>query len=268
MIELLIEETLLGKRDKVKISIDRIREFKPKDRPYLLAFSGGKDSVASYYLMKMAGVNFIAKYSPPSVDPPELRKFIEEYFPDVIIEPYQKDEEGKEITMWTLIPKKLIPPTRRVRYCCDVLKERTGEPGDTVVLGVRWSESNKRSKLSMVGFWKEKIMLRPIIDWSDEDVWEFIKTNNLPYCKLYDKGFKRIGCIGCPLNSRSQKEELEIYPKFKEAYIRAFDRMIIERHKKGKETQWKTGKEVMKWWIGENIRQAKKIDGQCSMFSD
>lgn len=256
--ELLIEETLFGTIDKVKVAIDRVKEFEPKDRPYLLAFSGGKDSVATYYILKMAGVNFKAKYSPTSVDPPELIRFIKNNFPDVEFEKYTE-------TMWELIPRKLMPPNRRVRYCCDVLKERTGEIGDTVVTGVRWEESPKRSKLPMVGFWKGKIMIRPIIDWSTEDIWEFIKGNNLPYCELYDKGWERLGCIGCPLNSKSQVKELEAYPKYRKLYIRAFDRMLKEREKKGKKTTWKNGEEVMAWWIDQTAKE-KVEDGQCSFF--
>lgn len=265
--ELLIENTLFGERDKVHIAINRIKEFEPQDRQYILAFSGGKDSVATYFLMKMAKVKFTAIYSPPSCDPPELINFIKEKFPEVIFMPYKKDEDGKEITMWSLIPKKLMPPTSMVRYCCDVLKERTGEPGDTVVLGVRWAESNSRKKLSMVGFWKSKVMLRPIIDWADEDVWEFIKTNNFPYCKLYDQGFKRLGCIGCPKNPRSQKRELELYPQYRANYIRAFEKMIEERKRRGKSCEWETGEDVMKWWIRECSKQ-RVVDGQCFMFGE
>ena len=168
--------------------------------------------------------------------------------------------------MWTLIPKKLMPPTRMVRYCCDVMKERTGEEGDTVYLGVRWEESSKRKKLSMVGFWKGKNVVRPIIDWSDSEIWEYIIKHDLSYCELYDKGFKRLGCIGCPLSS-NQKKELEMYPNYKRAYIRAFDRMLEERKKKGKESKWKTGEEVYKWWTNED-RKRKEITGQCSMFGE
>lgn len=257
---MLIEETLFGTIDKVKIAIDRLKEFKPKDRPYILAFSGGKDSIVVYYLLKMAGVDFIPIYSPTSVDPPQLIRFIKKYFPDVIFAKYEE-------TMWELIPRKLMPPNRRVRYCCDVLKERTGEEGDSVVTGVRWEESPKRKKLSMVGFWKGKIMVRPIIDWSDKDVWQFIKENELPYCELYDQGFKRLGCIGCPLNSKSQVKELEMFPEYRRLYIRAFDKMLIERKKKGKKTTWKTGEEVMAWWIDQTAKE-KVIEGQCSIFGD
>ena len=266
---MLIEKTLLETINKEEIAIERIKEFQNRldDKENITAFSGGKDSIVLKDLVKRSGIKARFIYSPPSVDPPELRNYIKKHHSDVEIKPYEKDKEGKEITMWTLIPKKLMPPSRMVRYCCDVLKERTGAEGDTVYLGVRWSESSKRSKLSMVGFWKKKIVVRPIIDWTDEEVWEYIHKYKLPYCELYDRGFDRIGCIGCPLSSKSQKKELDMYPKFKAAYIRAFDRMIEERHKKGKVCNWIDGKEVYKWWIGKTIKQ-KEIEGQCSFFGE
>lgn len=100
-----------------------------------------------------------------------------------------------------------------------------------------------------------KTLVNPIVDWTDEDVWEFIKTENLPYCELYDCGYKRLGCIGCPMQSRKQKlKEFEDYPKYKENYLKAFARMIKERDRKGKETKetWSTPEKVMAWWMQED----------------
>lgn len=81
--------------------------------------------------------------------------------------------------------------------------------------------------------WARK-MLNPIIDWTEDEVWEFIHKYNVPYCKLYDEGHTRLGCIGCPMGTVQHRlQEFERYPKYKQAYIRAFDRMIEERNRGG-----------------------------------
>ena len=72
-----------------------------------------------------------------------------------------------------------------------------------------------------------KTMVNPIVDWTDEDVWWFLNKYNIPHCELYDQGFTRLGCIGCPLSgSGNMIRDFERWPKYKELYIRAFQRMI------------------------------------------
>lgn len=72
-----------------------------------------------------------------------------------------------------------------------------------------------------------KTLVNPIIDWEEEDVWEFLNDNNIPHCSLYDEGFKRLGCIGCPLSgSKNMERDFARWPKYKELYIKAFQRMI------------------------------------------
>lgn len=128
-------------KDLVEMSINRFRLFEPEEG-YYLAFSGGKDSCVIKALADMAGVKYDAHYRVTSVDPPELVQFIKEYHPDVIMD-RPLDKDGKQITMWNLIPKKKMPPTRIVRYCCSELKESGGQ-GRFTVTGVRWAESAKR----------------------------------------------------------------------------------------------------------------------------
>ncbi len=127
-------------KDLVEMSIDRFRLFEPEEG-YYLAFSGGKDSVVIKALADMAGVKYDAHYTLTSVDPPELVQFIKT-FDDVQID-RPKDKDGNQITMWNLIQRKKMPPTRIVRYCCKELKEMGGQ-GRLVVTGVRWAESPNR----------------------------------------------------------------------------------------------------------------------------
>ena len=132
-------------KDKVEKAIMRLKAYEPKEG-YFLCFSGGKDSCVIKALADMAGVKYDAHYSVASVDPPELVRFIKDYHPDVIFDiPHDKD--GKPISMWSLIPKKSMPPTRIVRYCCQYLKENNGHgKGRLKVTGVRWAESTRRKQ--------------------------------------------------------------------------------------------------------------------------
>lgn len=97
-----------------------------------------------------------------------------------------------------------------------------------------------------------KTLINPIIDWDEEDVWEFLNSNGIEHCSLYDEGFKRLGCIGCPMGgSKHMQREFERYPKYKEHYLKAFERMLKNRKAKGLELTWKTPEEVMEWWLSK-----------------
>lgn len=77
-------------------------------------------------------------------------------------------------------------------------------------------------------YMKKRTTINPIVDWEEEDVWEFLnEVVKVPHCELYDQGYTRLGCIGCPLQGRAGMErDFERYPKYKELYIKAFDQMI------------------------------------------
>lgn len=127
-------------RTKLEIAIQRMKSFEPPEG-YFIAFSGGKDSQCIYHLAQMAGVKFDAHYYVTGVEPPELIYFIREHYPDVIWD--VPHDDGKRISMWSLIAKKQMPPSRHMRYCCEALKEAYGN-GRMTVTGVRWAESAKR----------------------------------------------------------------------------------------------------------------------------
>ena len=75
-----------------------------------------------------------------------------------------------------------------------------------------------------------KTLVNPIVDWTDDDIWDFIRDRQLPYCSLYDEGFKRLGCIGCPLaGTKGMEKDFERWPQYKRLYIKAFQKMA-DRH--------------------------------------
>jgi len=257
----LVENTLFGVCDKVQVAMERFRTFEPPEG-YYGAFSGGKDSITIKELARLSGVNITWYYQHTTVDPPELVYYIRRHHSDVVVNKPRR-------SMWQLIEAYGMPPTRTARYCCAVLKESSGV--GTVVTGVRWEESNNRAKRRMFEHCrksKKKIYLHPIIDWTTEDVWEFIRRQKLPYCHLYNEGFERLGCVGCPMGRQKRLRDFERWPTYKKAYLTAFKKMIDENKKSGRvmKLDWKSPQDVFDWWMDDREGDDKHDENQCSLF--
>lgn len=258
---MLKEITLTGEVDKVEVAMARLRLHEPKEG-YYVAFSGGKDSCVILDLCRRAGVKYDAHYHLTTVEPPELIYFVRKNYPDVLI-------ERPNYTMWQLIEKNMYPPTRLARYCCKELKEVGGD-GRNVVTGIRAEESARRKQRQLFEPCRNsrgKFFIHPIMEWSKEDVWEYIRTYNIPYCSLYDEGFERIGCIMCPFHTPKQlKKDMDRWPKICKNYEKAFQRAYDKRIKEGNGVrQWKSGKDIFEWWINPYHKEKENPD-QISIF--
>jgi phosphoadenosine phosphosulfate reductase len=190
--------------------------------------------------------------------------------------------DGRQKTMWNGIEKKGFP-NLWVRWCCQQLKEYSGR-GRYVVMGVRWAESPKRKnrgihellknkakdkivlnndnvmkrKLLEICGAQRKVALNPVIDWSDNEVWQFLRDRKVPINPLYDQGYKRIGCIGCPLaGKKQQRKDFEIYPRYRDAYFKAGKRYIAYRKARGlpKKDFMETPEKYFRRWLGEKSDQ-------------
>lgn len=284
-------------QDAARLSLHRY------GKPLLITYSGGKDSQVLVALAERSGIDFEVVNSHTTADAPETVYFIREQFRQMegcginctIEKPRYK---GKPTSMWSLIPQKMMPPTRLVRYCCSVLKENVGR-NRFIATGVRWDESSRRKnsrgvmelmhrdadkRIILMGDndekrklfesceLKGKMTVNPIVDWTDDDVWDYIHSERLPVNSLYCEGWKRVGCIGCPLAKRGGRQrEFMRWPKYEELYVAAFDRMLEARKKRNLESEgkkfatddWQTGRDVFRWWMED-----KNIAGQLSMFDE
>lgn len=140
--------------------------------------------------------------------------------------------------------------------------------GGVVVLNLDNAESRR---LVENCYRTTKTLINPLIDWQDDDVWRYIRQENILLNPLYDCGWCRVGCIGCPMAGKRRWEEFERYPKYKDAYIRAFDKMLIERKKRGLENRakWSSGKKVFKWWMeDDNIDGQMRIDEWGNIYEE
>lgn len=219
----------------------------------------------------MANVRFQAHMQVTTIDPPQLMKFVRSQYPDVILHrPLQN--------IYQLILKKKCLPTQCMRWCCAELKERSGA-GTVTVIGIRRAESIRRAKRNEVEInnhkfsgsldqfnryreteincvrGKDKIILSPILHWGDHDIWQFIKSRNLPYCELYDMGFHRIGCIFCPMsNKKAIARERLMFPGVERTFKLTIKK-LCETHNYGS-LLGKNPDLIFEWWISKkNIKE-------------
>ena len=275
--------------DKEQKAIARLKEAAMMSKTYyqkplIVTTSGGKDSDVCVYLALAAGINFEVQHSHTTADAPETVYHVRETFKRLEEKGIQctikwPTYKGAPVTMWSLIPQKLMPPTRIVRYCCQILKEDGGK-GRMITTGARWAESAKRRTRGIYETLKSDISKRitinndnddkrklfencrlqakrvcnPIIDWSDSDVWDYIDAEHININPLYQCGFSRVGCIGCPMAGKKGREfAFSRHNTYQRAYIRAFDRMIEERKRRGLPCDWQTGIDVFHWWMEDGV---------------
>ena len=231
--------------DKVNRSLEIIKMYSNPQEPYYFANSGGKDSTVLRHLLIRSGVEFEAVHNITTLGAPEQIKFIKKHHPETRLDPPEKN--FRQLVLW-----KLYPPTRLARYCCEWLKERGGE-GRLKILGLRRAESQNRAKDRReveICYKDMSRTINPIYHWTDNDVWRYINEQKLPYCKLYNQGYDRVGCMFCPMKpNRLRKQEATDYPGRKANIVKTFNLMLERRKEKELDTTWKTGEEVFKWWL-------------------
>lgn len=212
---------------KIKHSIDLLKKLE-KEEPYCLGFSAGKDSVVILDIAERSGVKFIANYANTTVDPPGTIQFIKKNYPQVnILHP--------ETNFFKLIETKGLPGRMR-RFCCEKLKEQYGI-GKRTIEGTRWEESAKRALYEPEQCDNRKWMkgakhILPILNWTELEVWEYIRHRGLPYSKYYDKPYnlKRHGCVGCPLAGSDQMiKEFRMFPGYAKATIKAISNFMVNK---------------------------------------
>lgn len=286
--------------DKEQKAIDRIKMASEMSlhyygKPLVCTYSGGKDSDVMLELFKRSGIPFEVHNSHTTADAPQTVYHIRKVFRELELKgiPCEIEKpmyQGKPTSMWKLIVENLMPPRRTRRYCCSYLKE-TGCQNRYIATGVRWQESSARKereeyekigrtkkekekfttvmlmndnvasrRMTELCMQKNKMVVNPIIDWTNFDIWDYINSEQIETCKLYEMGYTRVGCIGCPMVGKWRWKHFSDFPKYKQLYIHAFNRMLKKRIQKGKKCTWKTGEEVFLWWMED-----QNIPGQMNI---
>lgn len=263
---------------KIRYSVDLIRKSEKMalrldpENGFYNTFSGGKDSQCLYHLVKLSDVKHKTHMNLTSVDPPEVIRFVKRQYPDVeLIKP--------RMSIYDMAKKKHILPTRTLRWCCAEYKETSGA-GKVTLIGILREESARRAKRGEISSnikgkrreetfdqWSEheekmvtcvggrdKILVSPIIHWTERDVWEFLNANHIPHCELYDQGYTRIGCICCPMSSlRQKRKEIERWPHIRRNWLKAIQWLIENGYITHNFSDAETG---FRWWIsGKSFSQ-------------
>lgn len=253
-------------------------------RGYCVCTSKGKDSRVLGHLMRRAGVKHFYIHNITGIDPPELVYFQRRNFREYQDMGYEVHDCMYDMSIWQLMKKKRVPPMRHMRYCCEHLKEKkTLEQGNAMICtGVRRAESTRRAKQraelehdhehlnpydqeygvevetwrvcfdnpkwGIEGLWT----LNPIAEWPDHWIWDYSKEAHLEQCSLYNEGFDRLGCIGCPMGGECQRRrQFERWPGFRNAWLRAFRACIDGRKESGLPTPFTDPEEWMEWWLSD-----------------
>lgn len=277
---------------KEKRAIAYLKNFEPQNEPYYLCYSGGKDSDCIRILASLADVKHDIVHNLTTVDAPDTVNYIksipgctisrpEVTMWDLIVQKKSpptrlirfcceklKEKGGKGRVKITGVRKsesisrqnnggvvKILGKPKTIKKAAE---QKGIEYEITPKGGLILNHDNDNSRRFVEFCYRTtSTMINPIIDWTDDDVWEFLRHYGCKSNPLYECGFKRIGCIGCPLSGpKNMIREFSLYPKYKYAYIRTFDRMLRARTDAGLKTNetWKNGEAVFNWWIGNNYR--------------
>ncbi len=196
-----------------------------KRLPVLISFSGGKDStVVSHLVMNALGRSDILHiFADTTIEFPDTYKYINKFQQEHPLTPFIISRSQLDFFETA---KSIGPPSRILRWCCTthktnplskIINSLSPNKGVLTFDGVRKSESPRRSEYPRISNQHKiarEILARPIINWTDLQVWAYLFFHGLNFNNAYKKGFRRVGCLYCPFNSDwSYEITKECYPK-------------------------------------------------------
>ena len=92
-------------------------------------------------------------------------------------------------------------------------------------------------------------------------MWSFLRDAKVDVNPVYNLGFQRVGCVGCPMAGKVRYREFRVWPAFEKLYRTAFDKMLHRRWVEGKLNSWHSADEVFRWWMED-----RNVTGQLDLF--
>ncbi len=205
-------ESLALLEQKISLSIEIIKEAGDRYGDKIgIAFTGGKDSTVLLDLIRRAEngkIPFKVITIDTSVEFPEIKEFMEKLKSawNFEIVKYSNDEALRQ----------KYPIAKDKADCCNILKTIPLKQSikdlhlKAMFTGIRRDENEARANESYFSKRKDPHHFRvhPLLHFTEKDIWNYIKFNNLPYCKLYEQGYRSIDCAPCTYKT-SEKDAAE-----------------------------------------------------------
>lgn len=242
-----------------------------------ISFSGGKDStVISHLTRKALGNDKIPHiYCDTTLEYPTSSEYIERFRKNNRLTPFliakNRDQDFNNLC------EVIGPPSRVLRWCCTIFKTGSITKRISSIFadksriltfqGIRKLESKSRRKYdreSNDSKIKKQVVVSPIIDWLDFDVWLYMLTNKIDFNDAYKQGFNRVGCWCCPNNSSWSGFLSNIY--MHEQYVKFYDILYSFAKKVGKE-DWKDYIDGGNWKARQGGNGLEMSDNAVVSFS-
>lgn len=191
---------------------------------YAVSFSGGKDSLATALYMRELGIECEILHADTHWESPIHAEYMDRI----------RDKLGVRIVdspgFEALCFSRGMFPCRVRRFCTQELKiwplDEARSEGATVVLGVRAAESAARAGLPERSEESGHSIWRPLIGWSEEDVWRIIRRHGVEPHPLYALGASRVGCWPCVFAGRADLRLLHRLDPLRVEYIADLERRV------------------------------------------
>jgi phosphoadenosine phosphosulfate reductase len=187
---------LKEKINKAKSVIKKAYRMFPAEK-IVIAWTGGKDSTILLHLVRETfngKIPFPVMFNDSTMEFEEIYDFIKritkKWKLDLVVVPHDEKELKRFHKTKNVIKKLQLSRMMKINVINNFVKKYKIK---AFIAGIRWDEHSSRSKETFFSPRKNHARVHPLLEFTEKDVWTYIKINNVPYVNLYKKGYRSLG---------------------------------------------------------------------------